>query len=89
MTKERMRKYMKQLLGEEQRTCVIVTHSAKEATMFGDRIAVFSNKGKVLYQIITNENVRQPNYEQTEDFERMKKKIKNILLGESNETSRF
>lgn len=89
MTKERMCKYMKQLLGEEQRTCVIVTHSAKEATMFGDRIAVFSNKGKVLYQIITNENVRQPNYEQTEDFERMKKKIKNILLGESNETSRF
>lgn len=89
MTKERMRNYMKHLLREKQRTCVIVTHSEKEAAMFGDRIAIFSNKGKGVYQIITNENVRQPNYEQTEDFERMKNKIKKILLGESNETSHF
>lgn len=89
MTKERMRNYMKHLLWEKQRTSVIVTHSEKEAAMFGDRIAIFSNKGKGLDQIITNENVRQPNYEQTEDFERMKNKIKKILLGGSNETSHF
>lgn len=89
MIKERMHKYVKNMLREKQKTYVIVTHSEKEAAMFGDRIAVFSNKGKKLCQIITNENVGQPNYEQTKEFEIMKKKIKNILLGESNEESHF
>lgn len=81
MTKERMYKYVKQLLGEKYRTSVIVTHSAREAAMFGDRIAIFSKEGKKLCRMMDNGHVRQPGYEQTEEFEQMKKKIRSIMLG--------
>lgn len=86
VTKRRMRKYVKERICSRKNTAVIVTHSVKEAVMFGDRIAVFSNKGKGLKRIIENKGARCSDFEGNVEYEKVKRLINNVMSGEADET---
>lgn len=86
ITRKRMRKYVRELIHSEKSTAVIVTHSVKEAVIFGDRIAVFSNKGDGLKRIIENKGVRRNDFEGSLEYEKVKNLINNVMSGEDDET---
>lgn len=86
ITKKRMRRYVKESIRSKKSTAVIVTHSVKEAVMFGDKIAVFSNKGKGLKRIVENKGVRCSDFEGSLEYEKVKNLINNVMSGEVDET---
>ena len=80
-SKDRIRENIRRLLEEKHMTSVIVTHNVKEAVLFGDRIAVFANEGKVIREVIGNEVERETGCEKTEEFQEMQSYLRERLTG--------
>ncbi len=81
MIREKIRKNIRKLFKERNITSVIVTHSVKEAVLFGDKIAVFAKEGKQISEIIDNNLLKDEYFEDTPEFQKMQDFVKSRLVG--------
>lgn len=81
MISETLRWNIRKLFWEKNMTSVIVTHSIKEAVLFGDKIAVFAKEGKQIAEVIDNPLLREEHFEETEAFQEMQNLVKRKLAG--------
>ncbi len=82
LSREHLQESIKKLFREKQITSVVVTHSISEAIFLGDKIAVFSKKGKEISRVVDNpaSGIADKN---SAGYVTVKRQVEKLMTGEN------
>ena len=83
VSREHFQSGMKQLFQERGITAVVVTHSISEAIFLGDRIAVFSKKGKEIRRVVDNPASGTAD-KNSAGYATVKRQVEKLMAGEND-----